>query len=177
MNNQWINYLIAQLINYFINQWINCLLLFWHYITVISIAEGEWVEHVLNTGDHTSSMRHRVRWTDYGESDEEGSSRHTTTTVWNQEAAWTVPGRLLQMWGNRPHCTPLPSPYPTAWEFTTKQNNLTLNVSEEKTGWVWFFTANFCLLNVRSLANKSFICQDFIMTNNIDCFYHNRVLD
>ncbi|KAK0140059.1 putative RNA-directed DNA polymerase from transposon X-element [Merluccius polli] len=27
-----------------------------------------------------------------------------------------------------------------------------------------------CLLNVRSLANKSFICQDFIMTNNIDFF-------
>ena len=31
-------------------------------------------------------------------------------------------------------------------------------------------SAHFCLLNVRSLANKSFICQDFIMTNNIDFF-------
>lgn len=27
------------------------------------------------------------------------------------------------------------------------------------------------LLNVRSLANKSFICQDFIMTNNIDILF------
>lgn len=27
-------------------------------------------------------------------------------------------------------------------------------------------SAHFCLLNVRSLANKSFICKDFIMTNN-----------
>ena len=30
--------------------------------------------------------------------------------------------------------------------------------------------AKFCLLNVRSLANKSFICQDFISTNKIDFF-------
>uniref|UniRef100_A0A667WJC6 Reverse transcriptase domain-containing protein n=1 Tax=Myripristis murdjan TaxID=586833 RepID=A0A667WJC6_9TELE len=28
----------------------------------------------------------------------------------------------------------------------------------------------FCLLNVRSLRNKSFICQDFILSNNIDFF-------
>lgn len=31
-------------------------------------------------------------------------------------------------------------------------------------------SANFCLFNVRSLANKSFICQGFIMTNYIDFF-------
>lgn len=31
-------------------------------------------------------------------------------------------------------------------------------------------TANFCLLNVRSLANKSFICQEFITANEIDFF-------
>ena len=86
-------------------------ILFWHCTIIISIAEAELVEYVLNTGDHTSSMRYWVRWTDYGESDEEGSSRHTTTTY--QEAAWTIPGWLLQMWGNRPHCMPVPSPYPT----------------------------------------------------------------
>lgn len=31
-------------------------------------------------------------------------------------------------------------------------------------------SANFCLLNEKSLANKCFICQDIIMANNIDFF-------
>ena len=46
-----------------------------------AIVEGEWIEHVLDIGDHTSSMRHQVRWTDYRPSDKEGSSCHTTTTM------------------------------------------------------------------------------------------------
>ena len=31
--------------------------------------------------------------------------------------------------------------------------------------------ASFCLLNVRSLTNKSFLCQDFIMSNNLDLLF------
>ena len=60
-----------------------------------AIAEGEQVEHVLNT---TSSMKCRVRWTDYGESDEEGSSHHTTTTASQRPWCGTrrLPGQFLE---------------------------------------------------------------------------------
>ena len=74
-----------------------------------AIAKGERVKHVLNT---TSSMKHRQRWIDYGELSSHYNDSPTTTMVWDQEPARRVPWRLLQMLGKRPHCTPLPGPYP-----------------------------------------------------------------